>query len=204
MTLNPTFSEEISERPVITRGFTVSEKTRTRMEKSGYWDSETTHINRKQDMDLVSTQMRDFPKYKSNHDVYWSLNRNLIGTKEPTPFSRQHISISEQRISPMESINHSAYPRPYGNSRVNIPSNVKMERCGFTNAAVPLSSKKITLSDRSINDLSPSEAANLRRVDPIEYQNIQYNNPYLSTAQISYQHPAKFRAYTAATQYRMN
>ncbi|EAX83016.1 hypothetical protein TVAG_111740 [Trichomonas vaginalis G3] len=202
--LNPTFPEEPVTRAPVTRGFTVSEKTRTRMEQSGYWHSEITHSDKKQEMDLVSTHMKDYPKYKSNHEVYWSLNRNLIGSREPTPYSRQPINVTQQRISPMESTSHSSYPKYQGNSGVNIPSNVRMERCGFSNAAVPLSSKSVAMSDRSINDLSPSEASHLKHKDPIEYQNIQYNTPYLTTAQISYQNPNKMRAFTATTGLRTN
>ena len=76
---------------------------------------------------------------------------------------------------------------------IHIPSNVAVERSGFTDAAIPTHNRTRPVSDVTADDIHYTEVARLRRKDPIEYQNLSNHSPYMTVSQIAYQNPHAMR-----------
>ena len=158
------------------------------MERSGFWISPNINTNSRKKMQMESTYNKSFPKYPTNQDVYWKLNHNLIGSKDQTPFSRQHITISERPITAMGTTFQSSFREPK-RQQIHIPSNVSIERSGFSDSIIPTHNKMCPLSQITENNLHKTEVQRLKCQDPVQYQNLKYHSPYMTISQISYQKP---------------
>ena len=161
---------------------------RAAMERSGFWISENTGVSKNEKMDLNSTYQKSFPKYPTNQENFWKLNRHLIGSKEITTFTRLPVTIPERPITAMETTFQATFKAP-PKRELHIPSNVSVERSGFTSAEIPTHNRSIPLSDITVNDLHNSEVKRMKRQDPVQYQNLHFHSPYMTVSQISYQDP---------------
>ncbi|OHS97650.1 hypothetical protein TRFO_09361 [Tritrichomonas foetus] len=151
-----------------------------------------------------TTNNTAFCNHQTSHDRYWTMDRSLIGKKEHNGFTRQHVTLKEEPIDDMISTTKEAFTRPPRTRAAEVPNRTVMERSGFSNAAVPIINHKMMLSDVSADQLHPIEVNRLRHKNTPEHQNLYHPDPYLSTAQVSYQTPNRTitRALTAAAPIR--
>lgn len=145
-----------------------------------------------------TTASQSYQRHETSHERFNNIDRSLIGKKEHNGFTRQHITITEDRIDDGKSTTQATYQKPVRPKFGEIPTRTVMEHSGFATAAIPTMTKKRMLSDIKPDELHPVTVARMKHKDTAEYQNLFNPDPYKSVAHVSYQPPnAQTRAFTA-------
>ena len=136
-----------------------------------------------------TTASTAYGRLETPHERYERIDKSLIGSREATGFTRQHLTVPEQNVAPMTSVNNETYVRHQQTRPPEIPNRTVMQRSGFADSTVPTMNKKMNLYDVGPERLTPIEIQRLKYSNTPEYQNLYNPDPYTTSSEVSYKPP---------------
>jgi hypothetical protein len=136
-----------------------------------------------------TTMATTFSEPPPSHARFQKLDRHLIGNREPTCFTRQHVTLPAGPQDPLRSSSQDSYPWHAIGREVRIPDRTAMEPSGFSGAVIPTHTTACKLTEVVPEKLPRMTIAELKRKNPPEYQNLFNPDPYRSVQQISFRDP---------------
>jgi hypothetical protein len=144
-----------------------------------------------------TTYATHYVLHPTPQDAFRGANLQLIGTKEPNSYSRQHLTVRADRLEEPRTVYQASYGPRARSREIVFPSQTVMDSSGFAKSAFPTQTRDRPLADATAEQLHPVQVQELRTRNTPEFLNLSHPSAYRSTYGVSYGDPRALQARSA-------